>query len=254
MRSVECNISEKLASSGFSKRLSADLFKPSSGDEIILCPNYDGLYGINNINRMLQSENKGKAVDWGLKTYKIGDPILFNESNRFAPVLYNNLKGKITDLERIDAETLRVGVEAEVPLDDVDVMQVDGLRIVGSAKEGTTQLEFEITAFDEDSEDESSQSSIVPFQVAYAVSIHKAQGLEYDSVKIVVTKDVEKRITHNVFYTAITRARKYLSIYWSPEAEYNVVNSFSPTDYRKEMNLLKSRKTFQNMVKADVNI
>jgi len=42
----------------------------------------------------------------------------------------------------------------------------------------------------------------------HAVSIHKAQGLEYDSVKIVITDEVEELVTHNIFYTAITRARE----------------------------------------------
>lgn len=61
--------------------------------------------------------------------------------------------------------------------------------------------------------------TVVPFQVAYAVSIHKAQGLEYRSVKIVITNETEERITHNIFYTAITRAKENLKIYWSPETE-----------------------------------
>ena len=52
--------------------------------------------------------------------------------------------------------------------------------------------------------DTDSSDAIVPFQVAYAVSIHKAQGLEYKSVKIVITNEVEELITHNIFYTAIT--------------------------------------------------
>ena len=46
----------------------------------------------------------------------------------------------------------------------------------------------------------------------YAVSIHKSQGLEYDSVKIVIANDLEDVISHNVFYTAITRAKKQLHI------------------------------------------
>ena len=48
----------------------------------------------------------------------------------------------------------------------------------------------------------------MPFQVAYAVSIHKAQGLEYDSVKIVITDANEDDITHSIFYTVVTRARE----------------------------------------------
>jgi ATP-dependent exoDNAse (exonuclease V) alpha subunit len=48
--------------------------------EGILCLNYDGLYGINNINRFLQSSNPNSAVEWGSATYKIGDPVVFNDS------------------------------------------------------------------------------------------------------------------------------------------------------------------------------
>lgn len=44
--------------------------------------------------------------------------------------------------------------------------------------------------------------SIVPFQLAYAVSIHKPQGLEYDSVKVVIPRSNSERITHGIFYTA----------------------------------------------------
>lgn len=67
-------------------------------------------------------------------------------------------------------------------------------------------------------------STVVPFQVAYAVSIHKAQGLEYDSVKIIITNETEERITHNIFCTAITRARNKLKVYWSPETEQSILS------------------------------
>ena len=66
----------------------------------------------------------------------------------------------------------------------------------------------------------------VPFQIAYAVSIHKAQGLEYDSVKVIITEEVDRMITHNIFYTAITRTRKNLMIYWSPETQERVISKF----------------------------
>ena len=39
----------------------------------------------------------------------------------------------------------------------------------------------------------------LPFQIAYAMSIHKAQGLEFDSVKIVITKEVDEQVTKNIF-------------------------------------------------------
>lgn len=60
---------------------------------------------------------------------------------------------------------------------------------------------------DEDIQDE---EGIVPFQVSYAVSIHKAQGLEYEFVKIVITEEVDEMISLNIFYTAITRTKNML--------------------------------------------
>ena len=76
-------------------------------------------------------------------------------------------------------------------------------------------------------EDDELSEAIVPFQVAYAVSIHKAQGLEYSSVKIVITDEVDEQITHNIFYTAITRAKDELKIYWSPETENKILKNLS---------------------------
>ncbi|MEI3015537.1 MAG: helicase C-terminal domain-containing protein [Oscillospiraceae bacterium] len=90
---------------------------------------------------------------------------------------------------------------------------------------------------DEDGED---SRTVVPFQIAYAVSIHKAQGLEYDSVKIVITDEVEELVTHNIFYTAITRAREKLRIYWTPEVEEKVIRRIKPRDISKDVEILKT--------------
>ena len=48
-------------------------------DQIVLCLNYDGLYGINNLNRLLQEKNPNTGIDWGFHSYKVGDPIIFTE-------------------------------------------------------------------------------------------------------------------------------------------------------------------------------
>lgn len=55
---------------------------------------------------------------------------------------------------------------------------------------------------------------------------HKSQGLEYDSVKIIIANNVEELISHNVFYTAITRAKKDLMIYWTPETAAKILSNF----------------------------
>lgn len=80
----------------------------------------------------------------------------------------------------------------------------------------------------------------MPFQIAYAVSIHKAQGLEYNSVKIVITDEVDELITHNIFYTAITRAQSKLRIYWTPEVEHKVLEHIRPRNIDSDVELLKN--------------
>lgn len=90
--------------------------------------------------------------------------------------------------------------------------------------------------------DEDRIMTVIPFQVAYAVSIQKAQGLEYKSVKIVIPSCNAERISHAIFYTAITRAREKLKIYWSPETMDSVVRSFSKEpDERRTLTVIKKK-------------
>ena len=90
-----------------------------------------------------------------------------------------------------------------------------------------------------DEDDSSNSRAVIPFQVAYAVSIHKAQGLEYSYVKIVMTDEIDELITHNIFYTAITRAQNKLKIYWTPEVEHKVLTSIKPRDIKKDVGILR---------------
>ncbi|SRR5579883_136972 len=236
VRSIEDDIAEVMARNGYSTVLDKTLFETQGQDEIILCLNYDGLYGINNINRFLQSSNPGAATTWRVSTYKIGDPVLFNEAERFRPVIYNNLKGKIVGIER-DRGWIQFDVELDRPLSEFDVVG-DELEWMG----GST-VRFNVYDYDASDEDDDSLNTTVPFQVAYAVSIHKAQGLEYDSVKIVITDANEDDITHSIFYTAITRAREHLKIFWTPETQQGVLDRLRHSANRKDVALLASRNS-----------
>ena len=120
VRSIDDDIAEVIARNGYSTVLDKTLFEAQRKDEIILCLNYDGLYGINNINRFLQSSNSGAATTWRVSTYKVGDPVLFNEIERFRPVIYNNLKGRIVGIERVRGQ-IQFDVELDRPLSEFDV-------------------------------------------------------------------------------------------------------------------------------------
>ena len=96
-----------------------------------------------------------------------------------------------------------------------------------------------VNKFVDSDEDENINDSVVPFVVAYAVSIHKSQGLEYSSVKIIITKETEELISHNIFYTAITRARDNLKIYWSPESEKKIMSEMKRNFNERDTGIIK---------------
>lgn len=237
VRKLDDAILEPLVKNGYVARLDESIFEHSEDDEIILCLNYDGLYGINNINRFLQNNNPNEGVVWGINVYKVGDPILFNESNIFSPLIHNNSKGRIVGI-RPEEQQIWFDIELEESINEIEVSGYD-FQLVGESEAGKSVISFSVNKYrSTDEDDEDNDSTVVPFQVAYAVSIHKAQGLEYDSVKIVITNETEERITHNIFYTAITRAKNKLKIYWSPETEQSVLERLEVKNSAKDAHLL----------------
>lgn len=236
VRNISDDITEYIQKNGYSSNLDKTIFENYKDDEIILCLNYDGFYGINNINRFLQANNPKNPVEWGNLVYKINDPILFNETKRFGKAIYNNLKGKIVDIEILDKQ-IRFEIEIDKVINTLDIQLYD-FKLVNSDNKKSI-ISFIVNQFPTTDEDDESSECIVPFQVAYAISIHKAQGLEYNSVKIIITNEVDEQITHNIFYTAITRAKKDLKIYWSPEVENKILKSLKRINNQKDANLLK---------------
>lgn len=207
----------------FSSNMNDSIFEKMADDEIVLCLNYDGLYGINNLNKFIQGNNSGKRVLLGLDEYKVGDQVIFKETKRFGNYLYNNLKGVIVGIT--DGETsVHFSIEVNTNFDDVPGVE-NLFDIEPPLHAEKTVVGFDVQRFKNSDDDAKKDNHIVPFQIAYAVSIHKAQGLEYDSVKIIITDSVEELISHNIFYTAITRARQHLRIYWTQHTEETVLSS-----------------------------
>lgn len=237
VRNIKDDISEHIQRNGYSVNLDESIFYNHKDDEIILCFHYDGVYGINNINRFLQTSNPDKSIEWGSLIYKINDPILFNDTKRFGEAIYNNLKGKIIGIKVLDKQ-IEFEIEIDKVINALDTQWHDFKLVRGNSKKSI--ISFKVNEFPTTDEDDESSEAIVPFQVAYAVSIHKAQGLEYGSVKIVITDEVEEQITHNIFYTAITRAKEDLKIYWSPETENKILQNLKRRNNQKDVGLLKS--------------
>lgn len=238
VRNCDDKITEYVVNNNFSSDLNDRIFEKQDDDEIILCLGYDGLYGINQINKYLQDANKNKKFDFGIKTYKIGDPILFFDTKRFGGVLYNNLKGVITNIEE-NEERIYFEVEIEKPLTVLDIIG-SNISLI-ETKQFSSIVGFSIDKEFENDDDDEDKNNIVPFNIAYALSIHKAQGLEYNSVKVILTNDVEKLISPNIFYTAITRAKEKLIIFWTTETGEYIIEQIKNNNSRKDFYIFKNK-------------
>jgi len=236
VRNLDDKIEESISKNGYATVLGDSLFKTRRPDEIVLCLNYDGLYGINNVNRFLQASNPSAEVQWGDSIFKVDDPVLFHETDRFGAIIHNNLKGKIVNISTSKGR-ITFDVHLDRTLNKSDFMfLLDIRRLSGSV------VQFDVFERGNTDDDDDGSTTIVPFQIAYAVSIHKAQGLEFDSVKVVITDAIEERISHAIFYTAITRARQHLEIFWTPEVQQRMLSRMTVRENTKDEALLRARR------------
>jgi exodeoxyribonuclease V alpha subunit len=74
--------------------------------------------------------------------------------------------------------------------------------------------------------------------VAYAVTVHKAQGSEYPAVILPVLRQHGRMLRRNLLYTAITRARRLVVLLTEPEALERAVRATA--DLRR-ITLLRQR-------------
>lgn len=242
LRRKENVIDEILSQYDMIKELNDESLLTHNDDEIVLALNYNGLYGINNLNNIMQENNKNSLCKLWNYTYKINDPILFTDNNQYAPILYNNLKGKIVSFEE-DDETIVFLLEVDTIINEMDLTTYEDLNLI-EIKKGKSLISIKVDKkFDSDKDED--KSKLVPFQIAYAVSIHKSQGLEFSKVKIVICDDIDDEITHNIFYTAVTRSTSILQIYWSKETQIKILNKIMIKNSIRDIGVLASKEKYK---------
>ncbi|MBQ7410205.1 MAG: ATP-dependent RecD-like DNA helicase [Clostridia bacterium] len=161
----------------------------------VLTPTKKGKMGTKELNKSLQAELNPKVDEILEKTY--GD-IIFREGDRVMQIKNNYdiywEKGSRNDLRTYESGT---GVfNGEI-----------GRIIKISNEERQIQVEFDdgkVTWY--------AFSELDQLEHAYAITIHKAQGSEFDVVILVVPQSSNMLLTRNLLYTGITRAKKLLIV------------------------------------------
>lgn len=75
------------------------------------------------------------------------------------------------------------------------------------------------------------KENIDELTLAYAMTIHKSQGSEYDSVIMTLTDEAQCMLTRSLLYTGITRAKKQVRLYGTKEQINTAINN-KDTDKR----------------------
>ncbi len=141
----------------------------------ILIPMYKGTVGIDEINDFMQrsyNQNQHKTLEYGDKKFLIDDKIL-QLQNRSEDGIMNGDQGRI------------IGIDSESETLYVDFFGKE----ITYPKKDLDQL-----------------------TLAYAMSVHKAQGSEYPVVILPLFKSFSIMLKRRLIYTAITRAKEILII------------------------------------------
>ena len=157
------------------KEVSKEFKNKNYNDFQVLVPMYKGINGIDNMNVILQE--------------------IFNpRSNKKNEIKYGNV---------IYRENDKILQLTNMP--DENVFNGDIGKIISIEKsEILIDFDSNIVRY--------TPSNYINFKHGYAISIHKAQGSEFESVLIPIVNDYSKMLYRKLYYTAVTRAKKKLFI------------------------------------------
>ena len=87
----------------------------------------------------------------------------------------------------------------------------------GIIRDINTFSELVTVEFDEGKMVEYSFKQLEELELAYAITIHKSQGSEYPAVILPVLSGPQMLLNRNLLYTAVTRAKKCVTVVGSEE-------------------------------------
>jgi exodeoxyribonuclease V alpha subunit len=159
-------------------------------DVQVLTPMHRGLTGAQNLNRALQDRlnPSGQEITFGELRFRVGDRVL-QTRNDYEKDVFNGDTGSIAGW---DAALGRLVVRFDE-------------REVGYARKELDVL-----------------------TLAYAITVHKAQGSEYPAVVLPLTTQHAIMLQRNLLYTAVTRGRRLAVIVGTEQAVAMAVRNAKP--------------------------
>lgn len=170
----------------------------------VLAPMYKGSVGIDNINSRLSlifNPLRGnRTISYGDTLYKEGDKVLqlVNDTDNN---VFNGDIGFIESIATIGGSRIK----------EVVTINFDGNRVMYEKKD------------------------LKNIRHAYAISIHKSQGSEFDRVIMLSSSNYGSMMYNKLLYTGVSRAKKSLIIIGDAKAFYKGVNNIYGEDRKTNL-------------------
>lgn len=194
-------------------KLAQRLFEKKKTFQVI-SPRHAGTLGVTTLNTQLRDLLNPKApgvqeMRLGSETIREGDRVMVVK-NDYENEIFNGDVGKVTRLDRRDS-AVEVKIHGPVP----QYVQI-------KFKEAPDKL-----------------------RLAYAITVHKSQGQEYDTIVMPLVRSFQHQLQRNLLYTAITRAKKKVILVGHADALAKAVFN-SRVDARNTLFLDRLRSCFPN--------
>ena len=173
----------------------------------VLTPMRKGLLGVERLNTILQEYLNPRSPEKKEKEYGAG---LFREGDKVMQIKNNyQIEWEIRGAYGIPVEK------------GVGVFNGD-MGIVSEINEYAEQM---TVVFDDNKYIEYSFKELEQLELAYAITIHKSQGSEYPAVVIPLLSGPRMLMSRNLLYTAITRARKCVTLVGSDQVFQQMIDN-----------------------------
>lgn len=181
-------------------------FPFNSPDFQVLVPMYRGDAGVDNLNSRIQERfNPEPFVVKKEKTaFKRNDKVM-QLKNNYEKVIFNGEQGIVADFDP-EEKTLKVNFDGGI-------------------------VEYHVSELEE-------------LTLSYAVSVHKAQGSEYDMLILVLLPSHSIMLNRELFYTAVTRAKKKIFLISDEITVEKAIKNARPSE-RKTLLIKRLKEIFE---------
>ena len=188
-----------------SKRLPEKMHIPT--DEIqVLSPTRKGELGTVNLNKCLQEALNPHD---GKKREKVFGEIVFRENDRVMQIKNNyDILWQSTDHKSAGSGIFNGDIGRVVQIDP-------------DAEQLTVDFDGRMASYDFD--------SLLELEHAWAMTVHKSQGSEYQAVILALSAGSQMLLTRDVLYTAVTRARRLLIMVGDDQTAYQMIDNYRQT-------------------------